>query len=150
MPYKVKCSESICGKERIATNIVDLITNYRDKNGWFICKDCGGKGYIEKSFSLQEENGVWEPFLKGIITLGDKGDPYQPFVFNVSNSPKDKTNAIWFSYYKDLRDVGGRLKLGYGPGGPPVLHKDTLLELIKVLLELEVLTKEEILNTISI
>lgn len=143
MPFVIKCSDKNCNKETWTANIVDLINDHRDDNGWFICS-CGQKGYIEKSFSLQEEGEVWEPYLQGIITLGDDGDTYQPFVFNVSYSPLDKTDSLWFSYYKDLRKEGGRLKLGYGPGGPPVLHKDTFKELIKQLIQLGIMTKEEI------
>jgi hypothetical protein len=41
----------------------------------------------------------------------------------VSYKTEGGCDDIWFSYYKDLRKVGGRLKLGYGPGGPPVLSK---------------------------
>lgn len=143
MPYKIKCSDTNCNKETWAANIVDLINEHRDRNGWFICS-CGHRGYIEKSFSLQEEGEVWEPFLQGIITLGDEGDTYQPFVFKVSYSPTAKTDSLWFSYYKDLREDGGRLKLGHGPGGPPVLHKDTLKGLIKELIKLGIITKKEI------
>jgi len=33
---------------------------------------------------------------------------------------------------------------GYGPGGPPVLHKDTLKAIIKELIKLGIITKEEI------
>ena|SRR5882724_12061879 len=143
MPFMINCSDTTCNKQTWAANIVDLINEHRDDRGWFICS-CGQKGYIEKSFSLQEEGEVWEPYLQGIITLGDEGDTYQPFVFNVSYSPNGKTDSLWFSYYKDLREKGGRLKLGYGPGGPPVLHKDTLKQLIKELIQLNIMTKEEI------
>ncbi len=143
MPFTIKCSDGNCNKKTKSANIVELINKHRDGNGQFICA-CGQRGYIEKSFSLQEKGQVWEPYLQGIITLGKFCDSYQPFVFNVSYSPNGKTDSLWFSYYKDLRKQGGRLKLGYGPGGPPVLHKDMLKELIKKLIELQILTKEEI------
>lgn len=44
---------------------------------------------------------------------------------------------LWFSYYKDLRghiredSTPGRLKMGYGPGGPPVIGIPQLLELLR-------------------
>ena len=53
--------------------------------------------------------------------VGDCGD----------NPPGD----VWFSYYKDLRPDGGRLKLGYGPGGPPVLDGESVVELMAHMLE---------------
>ena len=36
----------------------------------------------------------------------------------------------WFSYYKDLRKSGGHLRLGYGPGGPPVLGHSQIVDLV--------------------
>jgi hypothetical protein len=128
MGYWIKCSDTNCNKITYAINIVDLIKNHRDESGKFICS-CGKNGYIEKSFPLQEEGEVWEPVLQGIITLGE--------------------DSLWFSYYKDLRESGGRLKLGYGPGGPPVLHKDTFLELLEKLMELDIISKEEVKRLID-
>ena len=68
----------------------------------------------------------WKPYLRGIIPLGDKGDVYQPFIFLVSDGANDSIGAAWFCYYKDTRKDGGRLKMGYGPGGPPVLDVKTV------------------------
>lgn len=57
---------------------------------------------------------------------------------------------LWFSYYKDLRDhpradgSPGRLKMGYGPGGPPVIGKSQLLELLTHLLRLRVVNEFEV------
>ena len=118
MGWSINCTS--CGKESRATNIVDLLANHTDDDGWFLCP-AGHHGYIEKSFALQEEGDRWEPFLRGAIPLGASGNTYQPFVFLVSYEPAGEVTDVWFSYYKDLRASGGRLKLGYGPGGPPVL-----------------------------
>lgn len=132
MGWTIKCHKDNCEEETWASNIVDLIQNHRDKEGWIKC-NCGSSGYIEKSFELQEEGEVWEPYLRGIIPLGDTDNTYQPFVFIVSYEPKGHCKDVWFSYYKDLRADGGRLKLGYGPGGPPVLDRETIKYLIKEL-----------------
>lgn len=148
MGFLIKCSDINCNKTTWAINIVDLISNYRDDKGWFL-GSCGHRGYVEKRFDLQEEGEVWEPFLQGIITLGDEGATYQPFVFKVSYTPAGNSDSLWFSYYKDLRAEGGRLKLGYGPGGPPVLHKDTLKNLFKQLLDRNILSKEDLLELIE-
>ena len=69
MGWKIKCHKENCPEQTKAKDIVDLIKNYRDNEGWFKCK-CGSKGYIKKSFKLQEEGKIWKPFLRGIITLG--------------------------------------------------------------------------------
>lgn len=148
MPYTINCSDKNCLISTTAYNIVDLVDNYRDKDGWFKCS-CGQKGYIEKNFELQEKGQTWEPYLHGAISLGDIGASYQPFVYMVSNSPEDFPNAFWFSYYKDMRTEGGRLKLGHGPGGPPVLGKDALTDLIIQLVKLNVYSKEELIHLLD-
>jgi hypothetical protein len=150
MGWNIKCTDSSCRRQTWFSNIVDLIADHRDARGWFLCP-CGKPGYSQKSFKLQEGDGnVWEPFLRGVITLGKAGDTYQPFVFLVSYKPSGKVTDIWFSYYKDLRcRPGGRLKLGYGPGGPPVLCKVKFLRLLTQLVATGCLTKHEVINAVS-
>jgi len=135
MAWYISCTDPECDEETWAAQIVDLIDNHRDESGWFL-HGCGKPGYIEKSFSLQEGGNPWNPFLKGAIPLGDDGEVYQPFVFLVGNSPDGPADSIWFSYYKDLRSSGGRLKLGYGPGGPPVLTIESVRGLMGELTDL--------------
>ena len=135
MGWSIKCCDKECAGETWARNIVDLIDNHRDDKGWFLCKDCGYSGYIKKSFSLQEQGEPWVPYLKGIVLLGNPGDTYQPFVFLVSYEQNEVPCDVWFSYYKDLRSEGGRLKLGHGPGGPPVLGADQVVRLVKELID---------------
>lgn len=149
MSWSIKCCDEKCGQESWASNIVDLIQNHCNENGWFQCFTCGGEGYIEKSFDLQEPGETWEPYLKGIIPLGTPGDTYQPFVFLVSYSPKDIPNDVWFSYYKDTRSMGGRLKLGYGPGGPPVLGAEQVLQLVKTMVNLGCLDASKVKEAIE-
>jgi hypothetical protein len=147
MGWLIKCSDAKCGRETWAQNIVDLINNHRDRDGWLLCA-CGNHGYIEKTFELQEPGETWEPYLRGVIPLGDPGGTYQPFVFLVSDEPDGPADDIWFSYYKDLRNTGGRLKLGYGPGGPPVLGKEDVLQLVRQLRDIGCITREEIENAL--
>ncbi|MDR2438382.1 MAG: hypothetical protein LBE12_03280 [Planctomycetaceae bacterium] len=126
MTYIISCKDNNCKNTTYATNIVDLLDNHRNDNGYFICERCKGLGYIEKSFALQEPGHFWKFHLTGAIRLGIEDETYQPFVFIVENEPFSKPDSIWFSYYKDLRPFGGRLKLGYGPGGPPILDFDQI------------------------
>jgi hypothetical protein len=83
MAWNIKCTDSDCAQQSWANNIVDLIANHRDGQGWFLCP-CGKHGYIEKHFELQEVGEVWKPNLRGVIPLGESGDTYQPFVFLLS------------------------------------------------------------------
>lgn len=142
MGWLIKCN-SQCGKGTWAGNIDILIKSHRDKDGWFLCQ-CGQRGYIEKVFDLQEEGETWEPFLRGIIPLGIEKATYQPFVFLVSDEPNGPVNSVWFSYFKDTRPDGGRLKLGYGPGGPPVLNKEQILQMLRQMKSIGCLTQNEI------
>lgn len=141
MAWKIQCTSSRCAAGGRAANIVDLIRNHCDKEGYFLC-GCGKRGFIEKSFELQELGKTWEPFLRGIIPLGNPSDSYQPFVFMVSHAKRGRVDSVWFSYYKDLRNRrGGRLELGYGPGGPPVLDMRKVRELVNELVRRGVLRK---------
>jgi hypothetical protein len=87
--------------------------------------------------------------LRGVIPLGEPGNTYQPFVFLLSDEPNGEVTDIWFSYYKDLRGSGGRLKLGYGPGGPPVLGKADFLSLLSQLVATQCVTKQEIVSAVE-
>ena len=153
MGWSIQCSNSACGNQTWSNNIVELINSHTDENGWFICGTCKNHGYIEKSFDLQEPGDTWEPLLRGVIPLGNPNDTYQPFVFLVSYEPDSPATDIWFSYFKDLRASGGRLKLGYGPGGPPVLNTKQLLGLLKDLITRGCVPKGsvvEVLNELDI
>jgi hypothetical protein len=137
----IKCIDRRCRENTRPQNTVDLIKNYRDCEGWLRC-GCGRRGYIEKSFTTQE-GPTWAPFLKGVIELGDAGDTYQPFVFLVGDKPDEHADQVWFSYYKDMRPWGGRLKIGHGPGGPPVLAAHTVGDLLQALVKLGCIDREE-------
>lgn len=152
MGWTIRCiKRPLCSKETRADNIVDLIKNHTDKDGWFLCS-CGEKGYIEKSFELQETGDTWKPYLRGIIQLGDLDVSYRPFVFLVSYEPEDDPVDVWFSYYKDLRSQPngrGRLKMGYGPGGPPVLNKLKVIDLLSRMMSLGLISPDDIKKVIS-
>ena len=141
MSWLLRCSSPECKQPLCPPNIVDLLRLHRHQDGWFLC-GCGNPGSIKKEYPLQERGEVWAPFLRGAITLGDSGDTYQPFVFLVSYRPDGEVTDVWFCYYKDLRGKGGRLKLGYGPGGPPVLNKPKILNLLKRLGDLGYLAEK--------
>jgi hypothetical protein len=132
MEWKIKCLIKDCKLETKAGNIVDLIDNHRNNEGYFLCK-YKHWGYIKKYFKLQGKNQEWHPYLLGKITLGKLNESYQPFAFLVSYAAEKPIKDIWFSYYKDQRNTGGRLKLGHGPGGPPVLAKGNLKLLLSAL-----------------
>jgi hypothetical protein len=83
MGWHIRCTDSACGCEARADNIVSLILEHRAADGYFR-SSCGRAGYVEKSFALQEQGETWDPYLRGVIELGRPGDVYQPFVFLVS------------------------------------------------------------------
>ena len=149
MVWQVDCGNSLCLQPSWARNIVELVDSFCDLDGMMICPHCKRpSGYIRKSFKLQEEGETWEPILRGVVRLGGVGDTYQPFVFLASYESQGEGKPpqsivewpitdLWFSYYKDLRGhiredgTPGRLKMGYGPGGPPVIGIPQFLELLR-------------------
>ena len=89
-----------------------------------------------EQYDLQEGGEPWKPYLKGIIQPNGYGDGvYQPFAFLTSESPDEDSSAIWFTYYKDMRKQGGRLKMGYGPGGPPVFEAEDVVDFVAQMIE---------------
>ena len=142
MSWTIECTAG-CGKQTWVNNIDELIRKHRDKDGWFLCS-CGTHGYIAKTYELQEAGEAWKPYLRAIIPLGTEGETYQPFVFLVSYEPAGPATDIWFSYYKDTRPTGGRLKLGYGPGGPPVLGAGQVLSMLRQMRSMGCVSQQEI------
>jgi len=131
MGWMINRTEKKCGKKTRVSNIVDLVKKHRDQNGWFLC-ECGKQGYIPQSFkNVEPEGGRFEPLLRGIICLNDPEEIYQPFAFLVSYEPNGPVTDVMFSYYKDLRSSGRRLKLGHGPGGPAVLRARSMVYVLK-------------------
>lgn len=135
MGWLIECNTESCDQKTWAQNIDVLLYNHRDPQGWFVCQCGKSTGFIKKEFSLQEDGEFWAPFLRGAIKLGEKDNTYQPFVFMVSYESAGPVTDLWFSYYKDTRGIypNGRLKLGYGPGGPPVLGMDQVYQLLNAL-----------------
>ena len=131
----IKCGDGECASETWTQNIDDLKRRHCDAQGWFLCGTCGSRGYIPKQYDLQEGGEPWKPYLKGIIQPRGCSDSevYQPFAFLVSYSadPEEPPEDVWFAYYKDTRKQGGRLKMGYGPGGPPVFSAEEVLDLVE-------------------
>lgn len=142
MAYHIKCLKG-CEDTTYATNIIELLQS-RDERGFFQCACRKACGYIERRFELQEKGEFWEPYLRGAIALGEEGATYQPFIYLVSYSPDGPIADLWFSYFKDTRESGGRLKLGHGPGGPPVLSMNQLVSLLGRLVSIGALSKEHI------
>ncbi len=134
MSWDIKCSDPECKLTVWPANIAELLDNHRNDDGYFLC-GCGRRGSIKKEYRLQEIGEKWEPYLRGAIRLGSE-KTYHPFVFLVSYGENEDVCDLWFSYYKDLRSSGGRLKLGYGPGGPPVLGRPQLTELLSLIAKL--------------
>jgi hypothetical protein len=152
MGYLIECSTVVCQQPGWASNIVDLVTNHCDPEGWLLCSHCHNRtGYVTKSFDLQEGNGdKWEPVIRGIIRIPTEIETYSPFVFLVSYGPTDPVVNYWFCYYKDTRaQQGGRLKLGHGPGGPPVLDGEQILAVIQDMLRKDLINPEEVRRLVA-
>jgi hypothetical protein len=168
MAWQIDCGNPQCLQPSWAGNIVELMASFCDEDGMLICPSCKRPtGYIRKNFRLQEEGETWEPILRGLVRLGEVGDTYQPFVFLASYEKEEKEGEpptpitdlpitdLWFSYYKDLREhlredgSPGRLKMGYGPGGPPVIGISQLLELLRHMLRIKMISNSDVATLLA-
>ena len=147
--WNIKCGADELHKFSQPQNIDDLKRNYCDEWGWFLCGKCGSRGSIAKRFDLME-GGTWKPYLKGIIQpKGYGGGVYQPFAFLTSATPNEDPTDVWFTYYKDMREQGGILKLGYGPGGPPVFEAKDVVDFVAQMIERGCLGAGEVKNALE-
>ena len=152
MAWPIECSH--CGKVTHPENIVELIKHHLDDQGRILCGQCKKPGYIEKTFKLQEKDAPpWKPYLRAIIRPADYANApdstYQPFAFLVSYAPDKDPEDVWFCYYKDTRrEPGGRLKMGHGPGGPPVFNAEEVVDLVAQMVRSGCLCADKVVDTI--
>ena len=150
--WPIRCTSGECNHTTEPANIAELVNpekGYLDDQGWFVCEKCGGSGYIEKKYDTQEGE-KFIPYLKAVLRpSGYEGDTYQPFAFLASNSPDEHPGSVWFVYFKDTRNrPGGRLKMGYGPGGPPYFDVDDVLEMMVQMVRAGALDAEQVIKEI--
>lgn len=150
MAWTIGCTN--CGRRTNPANIVELLKEHLDNKGWILCGHCKSRGYIEKEFKLQkgDPQGVWNPYLKGVIRPSghDRNNAYQPFAFLVSYARAEDPGDVWFCYYKDTRKQGGRLKMGHGPGGPPVFSAEGVLEMVAQMVKRGCLDADKVVEVI--
>lgn len=148
MAYRFHCRE--CDSDTWVKNIDELFKKHTDSSGRFICHKCKSTDtYIHKSNDLQEPGEIWERWIKGVIRINTEYPTYFPYVFLIADKEDGDINGWQCNYYKDLRSQGGRLKPGAGPGGSPVLAVEDLFHILRHLLEVGVLTKQDVLDRIS-
>jgi len=131
--WNIHCNNAHCEEETDPGTIEKLARPcHRDDLGFFLCSKCGQRGHIKKSFDTQE-GGRWQPYLLGMVGhRPSPGETFFPFAFLTSDNSKGPVKQVWFCYYKDTRrKPGGRLKMGHGPGGPPVFELKHLSELTR-------------------
>ena len=117
----IKCK---CGTTTNGGNIVTIIEQHTDDQHRFVCESCGGNGYVVKNLKMQDGEKVKIYYLGVFVFAGKPG--YQPFTYLCAYAQKDgkpptKPTHVQVCYYRDLRSKGGKLKLGHGPGAPPII-----------------------------
>lgn len=145
MAYTISCRK--CGKDTKAGNIVWLFSEHHsDPSGNIKCKNCEStEAHIFRNSQLQEEGSCWKRYIEMAIKLSsNEKETYQPYAFLTTGEPGGEIGGIHFGYYKDLRGSGGRLKHGHGPGGAPVIGKDSFLRLARELGRIGVIKPEEL------
>lgn len=152
MAWDIACT-NCRGQWTTAENIVDL-TNHLHPEGWFLCGHCNSRGYIKRRYKKRETGLFFWLFLRAMLrpSTSQQTDTYQPFAFLVGESPDDapKDLLIWFCYYKDTRsEPGGDLRMGHGPGGPPVLEAAALIDLIAQMVKCRSLNPDDLTDALD-
>lgn len=144
MAYDIECRT--CRQHTWASNIVVLLNNHTSENGRFICQNCKSDDtFIFRESKLQEEGEVWQRWIKGVIKIETGILTYSPYIFLTADSKETNPNGLHFHYFKDTRSQGkGKLKHGHGPGGPPVLDIKDMFTIIKQLVSLNLIAKEDV------
>lgn len=148
MGWWVDCLNNACGEGGWAENTVALLDPegpFLDAKNWICCPECGGHGYIKKSYKTQE-GGKFEPYIRKVFKPKDHDGPgtYKPFAFLYSEEKAGPLECVWFYYYKDTRATGGSLKVGAGPGGMPVFAPLNILELLMDLIDTGMLSAKKV------
>ena len=132
MKWPIECGD--CGQITLVPDIVELIDHHLDGHGRILCGHCGNPGYIGKTFEIQKNDTPYlKPYIRGIIpgpAKRDRTGTYRSLTFLASSAPDQEPQELWLSSIEDTRSEGGRLKMGHGPGGPPVFTVEEALDLI--------------------
>jgi hypothetical protein len=148
MAYWFHCRE--CSSDTWTANIVDLFNNHTNASGRFVCSNCKSTDtYIYKRSELREPGEIWERWIKGAIRIDSESETYSPYVFLTADTEDGDITGLHFNYYKDLRPQGGRLKSGAGPGGGPVLGVEDIFHILRHIIEIGALTKQDAEHRIS-
>ena len=78
MPWCIKCQQGNCEGQN-ARNILDLIDNCRDKDGFLLALARGGHGYIIRAHNLEE--GCHANFLLKRVLIVDEGPRKSEHIF---------------------------------------------------------------------
>jgi len=146
--YEITCND--CAQKSWAREIVDLIANHSDKRGHLVCSHCKStNAFIFRESKLQEIGEKWSRYIKAVIPIETGVATYTPYVFLTTEDKNGDITGVHFHYFKDTRAAGGRLKHGHGPGGPPVLSKEEIFQLIRKLCAFGYVTSSDLESLLS-
>ena len=132
MKWPIECGD--CGQITLVPDIVELISHHLDGQGRILCGHCRNPGYIQKTFEIQKNDTPHlKPYIRVIIpgpAKRDRTGTYRSLTFLASSAPDQEPQELWLSSIEDTRSDGGRLKMGHGPGGPPVFTTEEVIDLV--------------------
>lgn len=140
MSVEIYCLDPQCSrKATYAKNLLDLVRNHTDDQGWIVCK-CGKHGYVGKNFDYSKSiSNEFNPSIRAAILCKGEYGNYHPCVFLVSQTPHSPLYQMWFYGIDENRMTG---KLNLGP--PPQFLSDNILPIISSLLDKGVITVDEV------
>ena len=141
----ITCADRKCGKETTVYKIADLVDparGYLDEQGWFRCKQCGGRGYIV-DFNLRDRTGEdispIKAHLLGIIRpVSFEERTNHPVAFLLGHGPDDRPKHIWLPDFSDPK---------YGLL-PPALTAMGIVDLLKKLVRIDFFDEDKLIDAI--
>ena len=152
--WRITCANSNreCGKVtphhiEIA-DLVDPAKGYLDKQGWFLCRWCGGRGYIVDfnrvgdDFSDDDPHKLRSHLLGIIPTSGYEERENRPIAFLESFAPDDPPQRVWFFNQPVDRRLGNRKTW------VPVYSAKAVLDLLTQMVKIGLLDRNKVIDAV--
>lgn len=125
-----------CDTDTRAADIAELIDEFTDDVGRFLCEQCGATNTFVKRPKAAAKNaeGRW---IRGALPIKTKtaNAGHSPFVFLTADDPDGEVTGIEFKYY--------RTRNGKKPTGGPVFTQTQLLALVGQLAKVGVVSPKD-------
>ena len=129
--WSIQCYDSECGHVTDLWGLDALVNpenGYLDDEGWIVCKKCGSRSHIKKSFVTAW--GDYKGSLKAVIwPEGYEMRTYRPFYLLAVDEADEQPTEVWARPYYLIQDEDEGFLLRVEANGP-ILKAGDVLELM--------------------